>query len=738
MNILLQDIKYLQGVGPQRAELLANELNIRTLGDLLSYYPYKYVDRSRIYRISELSSNMPYIQVCGEILSFEQLGEGGAKRLIAHFSDGSGVIDLIWFQGIKYAVKNYDCHKPYIVFGKPTVFNGRIQVAHPEIENAPANMQTVNQPSEYIANLFGPSKSTAPSSSSSSNPNLSDANLDVQPTVYKGLCPSYNTTEKMKKSGLTSAGMAKLTANMFKLLSAPLRETLPPYIIKKFKFIPYSEAIRNIHYPSSPEALRQAQQRLKFEELFYVQLNILRYVKHRQLRYQGLVFKTIGTLFNSFYFNHLPFQLTEAQKRVIREIHKDMKSGRQMNRLLQGDVGSGKTLVALMVALIAIDNGYQACIMAPTEILAEQHLQTISSMLADMDINVALLTGSVKGKKRTAVLQGLVGGDINILVGTHAIIEDNVLFNKLGLVVIDEQHRFGVAQRAKLWMKNAGPPHVLVMTATPIPRTLAMTLYGDLDVSVIDQLPPGRKPIHTVHFFDAHRQRIYQLMLRELNLGRQIYIVYPLIKETEKMDIKDLEAGYEEVSRAFPSYKVSKVHGKMKAKEKDEEMKRFANHETHILVSTTVIEVGVNVPNASVIIIENAERFGLSQLHQLRGRVGRGADQSYCVLVTKFEIGETTRKRIQIMVDSTDGFEIAEQDLKLRGPGDLEGTQQSGMAFDLKVANLARDGQILTVARDTAKQIIDSDPEERNPENTILWTRLHELRKSNINWGAIS
>ena len=738
MNILLQDIKYLQGVGPQRAELLANELNIRTLGDLLSYYPYKYVDRSRIYRISELSSNMPYIQVCGEILSFEQLGEGGAKRLIAHFSDGSGVIDLIWFQGIKYAVKNYDCHKPYIVFGKPTVFNGRIQVAHPEIENAPANMQTANPSSEYIANLFGPSKSTAPSSSSSSNPNLSDANLDVQPTVYKGLCPSYNTTEKMKKSGLTSAGMAKLTANMFKLLSAPLRETLPPYIIKKFKFIPYSEAIRNIHYPSSPEALRQAQQRLKFEELFYVQLNILRYVKHRQLRYQGLVFKTIGTQFNGFYFNHLPFQLTEAQKRVIREIHKDMKSGRQMNRLLQGDVGSGKTLVALMVALIAIDNGYQACIMAPTEILAEQHLQTISSMLADMDINVTLLTGSVKGKKRTAVLQGLVGGDINILVGTHAIIEDNVLFNKLGLVVIDEQHRFGVAQRAKLWMKSAVPPHVLVMTATPIPRTLAMTLYGDLDVSVIDQLPPGRKPIHTVHFFDAHRQRIYQLMLRELNLGRQNYIVYPLIKETEKMDIKDLEAGYEEVSRAFPSYKVSKVHGKMKAKEKDEEMKRFANHETHILVSTTVIEVGVNVPNASVIIIENAERFGLSQLHQLRGRVGRGADQSYCVLVTKFEIGETTRKRIQIMVDSTDGFEIAEQDLKLRGPGDLEGTQQSGMAFDLKVANLARDGQILTVARDTAKQIIDSDPEERNPENTILWTRLHELRKSNINWGAIS
>ena len=748
MNILLQDIKYLQGVGPQRAELLANELNIHTLGDLLSYYPYKYVDRSRIYRISELSSNMPYIQVCGEILSFEQLGEGSSKRLIAHFSDGTGVIDLVWFQGIKYAAKNYDCRKPYVVFGKPSVFNGRIQVAHPEIENAPANMRPQQRPDGYVSNLFGtsPSETASPTSSqssrkystSTSNPNLSDPTLDAQPSAYKGLCPSYNTTEKMKRSGLASAGVAKLTANMFKLLSAPLRETLPQYIIEKYKFVSYDEAIRNIHYPSSPETLRRAQLRLKFEELFYVQLNILRYVKNRQLRYQGLIFKTVGSYFNGFYFNHLPFSLTEAQKRVIREIHSDMKSGRQMNRLLQGDVGSGKTLVALMIALIAIDNGYQACIMAPTEILAEQHLQTISNMLADMDIKVALLTGSVKGKRRTTTLSDLVNGNINILVGTHAIIEDNVLFNKLGLVVIDEQHRFGVEQRAKLWMKNAVPPHVLVMTATPIPRTLAMTLYGDLDVSVIDQLPPGRKPIKTVHFFDAHRQHIYQLMMRELSLGRQIYIVYPLIKETEKMDIKDLEAGYEEISRAFPSYKVSKVHGKMKAKEKDEEMKRFANHETHILVSTTVIEVGVNVPNASVMIIENAERFGLSQLHQLRGRVGRGADQSYCVLVTKFEIGETTRKRIQIMVDSTDGFEIAEQDLKLRGPGDLEGTQQSGMAFDLKIANLARDGQILNLARETAKHIIDSDPEERNPDNDILWTRLHELRKNNINWGAIS
>ena len=542
----------------------------------------------------------------------------------------------------------------------------------------------------------------------------------------------------MKRSGLNSAAMAKLTANMFKLLKEPLAETLPPYIVQQHHLMSYDEAVRNIHYPSSPEALRHAQLRLKFEELFYVQLNILRYVKDRQLRYKGIVFNTIGEHFNGFFYNHLPFQLTEAQKRVIREIRADMKSGRQMNRLLQGDVGSGKTLVALMVALIAIDNGCQACIMAPTEILAEQHLDTLREFLGDLPVRVELLTGTVKGKKRRAVLEGLVTGDIHILVGTHAVIEDNVMFNKLGLVVIDEQHRFGVAQRAKLWMKNNVPPHVLVMTATPIPRTLAMTLYGDLDVSIIDELPPGRKPIRTVHMFDAHRPRIYQLMHRELELGRQIYIVYPLIKETEKMDLKDLEAGFEEISKAFPNYKVSKVHGKMKPADKDEAMQRFANHETHILVSTTVIEVGVNVPNASVMIIENAERFGLSQLHQLRGRVGRGADQSYCVLVTKFEIGETTRKRIQVMVDTTDGFEIAEQDLKLRGPGDLEGTQQSGMAFDLKIANLARDGQILTIARDTAQSVITSDPEERNPQNDILWRRLRELRKDHVNWGAIS
>ncbi|MBO4673299.1 MAG: ATP-dependent DNA helicase RecG [Bacteroidaceae bacterium] len=716
VNILSQDIKYLQGVGPNRALLLANELGIKTVGDLLAYYPYKYVDRSRIYQIREIDGTMPYVQLCGQIFSFDTIGEGRNKRLIAHFTDGTGSIDLVWFQGIKYAAKNYDCRKDYIVFGKPTVFNGKIQIAHPEIETQ------------------------APLLSPQGGMNHPDGTPPPWGRLGGGSSfrPSYNTSEKMKRSGLNSGAIAKLTANMFKLLKEPLPETLPPYIVQQHHLMAYDDAVRNIHYPTSPDALRHAQLRLKFEELFYVQLNILRYVKDRQLRYKGIVFNTIGEYFNGFFYHHLPFQLTEAQKRVIREIRADMKSGKQMNRLLQGDVGSGKTLVALMVALIAIDNGCQACIMAPTEILAEQHLATLRDLLGDLPVRVELLTGTIKGKKRTAIFEGLVTGDIHILVGTHAVIEDNVLFDKLGLVIIDEQHRFGVAQRAKLWMKNAVPPHVLVMTATPIPRTLAMTLYGDLDVSIIDELPPGRKPIRTVHMFDAHRQRIYQLMNRELDLGRQIYIVYPLIKETEKLDLKDLEAGFEEIQRAFPNHKVGKVHGKMKPADKDAEMQRFANHETHILVSTTVIEVGVNVPNASVMIIENAERFGLSQLHQLRGRVGRGADQSYCVLVTKFEIGETTRKRIQVMVDTTDGFEIAEQDLKLRGPGDLEGTQQSGMAFDLKIANLARDGQILNIAREAAQDVITSDPEERNPQNDILWRRLRELRKSNINWGAIS
>lgn len=736
MNILSQDIKYLQGVGPHRAELLEKELGIKTVNDLLTYYPYKYVDRTHIYKICEIDGNMPYVQLCGQILSFETIGEGKGKRMVAHFSDGTGIIDLVWFQGIKYAANAYKVRVPYLIFGKPNVFNGRINLAHPEIEDSP---YPINAPRGGVAtqgNLFAADDesedfgmSSAPSSANAST------------TQNNNTCsfrPFYNTSEKMKKGSINSSTMAKLTANMFKILTQPLEETLPPYIKERYHLISFDEAIRNIHYPTSSDNLRKAQLRLKFEELFYIQLNILRYARSRQLKYRGLLFTRIGDMFNVFYHHHLPFQLTGAQKRVIKEIHADMKSGKQMNRLLQGDVGSGKTLVALMCSLIALDNGCQACIMAPTEILAEQHVETIRDFIGDMPIRVELLTGTVKGKKREKILTDLANGDINILVGTHAVIEDNVVFNHLGLVIIDEQHRFGVAQRAKLWMKNEVPPHVLVMTATPIPRTLAMTLYGDLDVSIIDELPPGRKPIKTVHMFDAHRQKIYDLMRHELQLGRQIYIVYPLIKETEKMDMKDLEAGYEEISAAFPEYKVSKVHGKMKPAEKDAEMQLFASHQTHILVSTTVIEVGVNVPNASVMIIENAERFGLSQLHQLRGRVGRGADQSYCVLVTNYKISNDTRKRVQIMVDSTDGFEIAEQDLKLRGPGDLEGTQQSGMAIDMKIANLARDGQILTFARAAAQEVVDNDPNEDQPQNTILWRRLKELRKTNINWGAIS
>ncbi len=736
MNILSQDIKYLQGVGPHRAELLEKELGIKTVNDLLTYYPYKYVDRTHIYKICEIDGNMPYVQLCGQILSFETIGEGKGKRMVAHFSDGTGIIDLVWFQGIKYAANAYKVRVPYLIFGKPNVFNGRINLAHPEIEDSP---YPINAPRGGVAtqgNLFA-----ADDESEDFGMSSAPSSANVSTTQNSNTCsfrPFYNTSEKMKKGSINSSTMAKLTANMFKILTQPLEETLPPYIKERYHLISFDEAIRNIHYPTSSDNLRKAQLRLKFEELFYIQLNILRYARSRQLKYRGLLFTRIGDMFNGFYHHHLPFQLTGAQKRVIKEIHADMKSGKQMNRLLQGDVGSGKTLVALMCSLIALDNGCQACIMAPTEILAEQHVETIRNFICDMPIRVELLTGTVKGKKREKILKDLANGDINILVGTHAVIEDNVVFNHLGLVIIDEQHRFGVAQRAKLWMKNEVPPHVLVMTATPIPRTLAMTLYGDLDVSIIDELPPGRKPIKTVHMFDAHRQKIYDLMRHELQLGRQIYIVYPLIKETEKMDMKDLEAGYEEISAAFPDYKVSKVHGKMKPAEKDAEMQLFASHQTHILVSTTVIEVGVNVPNASVMIIENAERFGLSQLHQLRGRVGRGADQSYCVLVTNYKISNDTRKRVQIMVDSTDGFEIAEQDLKLRGPGDLEGTQQSGMAFDMKIANLARDGQILTFARAAAQEVVDNDPNEDQPQNTILWRRLKELRKTNINWGAIS
>ena len=696
-DLASRDIKYLSGVGPQRASVLNKELNIYSLHDLLYYFPYKYVDRSRIYYIHEIDGTMPYIQLKGEILGFETIGEGRQRRLIAHFSDGTGIVDLVWFQGIKFLVGKYKVHQEYIVFGKPSVFNGRINIAHPDIDNA------------------------------------SELKLSTM-----GLQPYYNTTEKMKRSSLNSHAIEKMMSAVVQQLREPLPETLSPAILTEHHLMPLTEALMNIHFPANPELLRKAQYRLKFEELFYVQLNILRYAKDRQRKYRGYVFETVGEIFNTFYAKNLPFELTGAQKRVLKEIRRDVGSGKQMNRLLQGDVGSGKTLVALMSMLIALDNGYQACMMAPTEILANQHFETIRELLYGMDIRVELLTGSVKGKKREAILTGLLTGDVRILIGTHAVIEDTVNFSSLGLVVIDEQHRFGVAQRARLWTKNAQPPHVLVMTATPIPRTLAMTLYGDLDVSVIDELPPGRKPIVTIHKYDAHRVSLYQSVHRQIAEGRQVYIVYPLIKESEKIDLKNLEEGYLHSCEEFPDCKVCKVHGKMKAAEKDAQMQLFVSGEAQIMVATTVIEVGVNVPNASVMIIENAERFGLSQLHQLRGRVGRGAEQSYCILVTGYKLVEETRKRLEIMVRTNDGFEIAEADLKLRGPGDLEGTQQSGIAFDLKIADIARDGQLLQYVRNVAEEVVDADPTGIRPENEILWRQLKALRKTNVNWASIS
>lgn len=640
---------------------------------------------------------MPYIQLKGKILGFETFGEGRQRRLLAHFSDGTGVVDLVWFQGIKYVTGKYKLHEEYIIFGKPTVFNGRINVAHPDIDN-PADLKLSSM----------------------------------------GLQPYYNTTEKMKRSFLNSHAIEKMMATIIGQIQEPLPETLSPKLIADHHLMPLTEALRNIHFPSNPELLRKAQYRLKFEELFYVQLNILRYAKDRQRKYRGYVFETVGKIFNTFYSKNLPFELTGAQKRVLREIRQDVGCGKQMNRLLQGDVGSGKTLVALMSMLIALDNGFQACMMAPTEILANQHYDTIKELLFGMDVRVELLTGSVKGKKREAILAGLLTGDVHILIGTHAVIEDTVNFASLGLAVIDEQHRFGVAQRARLWSKSIQPPHVLVMTATPIPRTLAMTLYGDLDVSVIDELPPGRKPISTIHQFDNRRESLYRSVRKQIEEGRQIYIVYPLIKESEKIDLKNLEEGYLHICEEFPDCKVCKVHGKMKPAEKDAQMQLFISGEAQIMVATTVIEVGVNVPNASVMIIENAERFGLSQLHQLRGRVGRGADQSYCILVTTYKLTEETRKRLEIMVRTNDGFEIAEADLKLRGPGDLEGTQQSGIAFDLKIADIARDGQLLQYVRNIAEEITDADPGGVLPENEILWRQLKALRKTNVNWAAIS
>lgn len=698
MDILSQDIMYLPGVGPQRKEILSKELGISTWRDLIENFPYKYVDRSRIYTIRELSVDMPFVQIKGKVLSYEEFDMSARKkRVVGHFSDGTGVADLVWFSGAQYIYKNYKVGQEFVVFGRPTVYQGRFQFAHPEMERA------------------------------------SDLQLSEM-----GMQPYYSTTERMKKMGITSRVIEKTVKNMLLKLKDPLPETLPTFITKPLHLVSRDEALRCVHYPKTPQQMKAARDRLKFEELFYVQLNILRYASDHRRKYRGYVFQHVGKLFNDFYSQNLTFSLTGAQKRVMHEIRDDMRSGRQMNRLLQGDVGSGKTLVALMTMLIALDNGYQACIMAPTEILAEQHFTTITEFLRGLGIRVELLTGIVKGKKRREVLEGLISGEVQILVGTHAVLEDPVKFQRLGVAVIDEQHRFGVEQRSRLWAKSENPPHILVMTATPIPRTLAMTIYGDLDVSVIDELPPGRKPIQTIHKYDKQLTSLYNGIRKQINLGRQVYIVFPLISESEKMDLKNLEEGYASLCQIFPEFNISKVHGKMKSAEKDAEMQKFVSGETQILVATTVIEVGVNVPNASVMVILDAQRFGLSQLHQLRGRVGRGAEQSYCILVTGYELSAVTRKRIDIMCDTNDGFRIAEADLKLRGPGDLEGTQQSGIAFDLKIADIARDGQFVALARQEAQKIIDADPTCTSKEYAMLWRRLRELRDTNINWAAIS
>ncbi|MFT4222408.1 ATP-dependent DNA helicase RecG [Dysgonomonas sp.] len=691
------DIKFLAGVGPKKAEILNKEIDVFSVEDLLYYFPYKYIDRSRIYFVHEVDGNMPYIQLKGRITAFETFGEGRKKRLVAHFTDGTGFIDLVWFQGARFIEDKYKVNLPYIIFGKPTMFGDKFNIAHPDID-------------PYI-------------------------NEEQRPS---GLMPYYNTTEKMKNHFLNSKAIQKMMAAAFSSIIRNLQETLPGKVIQDARLMDLKSAMRNVHFPENVTLLRDAQYRLKFEELFYIQLNILKYTAERKSKLKGFVFSKVGDYLNSFYEDNLLFPLTNAQKRIIREIRQDMATGEQMNRLLQGDVGSGKTLVALMLMLIALDNGFQACLMAPTEILATQHFITIQEFLQGLDVNVELLTGSTKKSDRERIHGSLLTGDLQILIGTHALIEDTVQFSNLGLVVVDEQHRFGVAQRAKLWRKNVNPPHILVMTATPIPRTLAMTVYGDLDVSVIDELPPGRKPIQTIHQYDKKRGSLYDSTRKQLQEGRQVYIVYPLIEESEKLDLKSLEDGFEHIKEVFPEYTVCKVHGKMKPKEKDAEMQRFVRNEAQIMVATTVIEVGVNVPNASVMIIESAQRFGLSQLHQLRGRVGRGADQSYCILVTPYELSAETKKRIDIMVESNDGFEIAEADLKLRGPGDLEGTQQSGIPFNLRIANLARDGEILQFAREIAQKVLEDDPQIEKPENLILRKQLRKLSGNRYNWGLIS
>lgn len=695
-DILSQDIKYLKGIGPLRAKVLYSDMSIRTIRDLLETYPYRYIDRSRTYKICELREGMSFVQIRGRIISFQAEGSGRKKHLKALFSDGQGIMELVWFRGISYIEKQYKPGVEYVAFGSPQVFGSRWSMAHPELEKPDS----------------------------------------VQASV--AFYPCYHTSGDMKRARITSKQMVDFVATALAALRVPLPETLPPYIVERKKLCSRDEAIRYIHRPRNYEQIAAAERRLKFEELFYIQLGILDYARERQERSVGQCFTRIGSLFNGFYQYHLDFALTNAQKRVLREIRADVGSGKQMNRLLQGDVGSGKTIVALMAMLMALDNNRQVCLMAPTEILAEQHYASITEQLDGMPVRVDLLTSTIKGRRRNDTLSALASGDVNILIGTHAVIEDNVVFAQLGLVVIDEQHRFGVAQRAKLWLKSAAPPHVLVMTATPIPRTLAMTVYGDLNVSVLDELPPGRKPVLTRHVSAGRRVALYQKLESEIANGHQVYYVFPLIKENEKMDLRDLENGFEALKKIFPNRRLAYVHGKMSPAEKSEVMERFANGSVDILVATTVIEVGVNVPNATVMVVEEAQRFGLSQLHQLRGRVGRNAEQAYCFLVTPEKMAENTRKRIEIMVETNDGFRISEEDMRMRGPGDLQGTLQSGMPFDLRIANLATDGRILEEARALAHEVLESDPQHNRSYNDILWRQLSRTRKHEINWSEIS
>ena len=686
---------YLKGVGPQRAEKLKKYFEIETVRDLLYNFPYRYVDRTKFYRINELMEGMDYIQLRGKITDFDAPeGVGSKRRIKAFFTDGTGYIQLVWFNGLKYVTSNYKVGQEIIVFGKPSFFNGQISIVHPEIDL------------------------------------IEKASLDGQ------MMPRYHTTDKVGNA-VTQRNLSDWVKTALEFVKGKISDPLPEEILRERGFLSLETALRYMHFPKNAEEVAQARQRLKFEELFFLQLEILRYAQKKKTE-RGFYLPRVGENFNKFYADHLPFSLTNAQKRVVREIRNDFISNTQMNRLVQGDVGSGKTLVAFLSCLIAIDNGFQACLMAPTEILAEQHFQTLSSFAEGLNVKVELLTGNVKGKQRKSIEEGLLNGSVHLLVGTHALIEPNVVFKNLGLCIIDEQHRFGVKQRAQLWKKNTLPPHVLVMTATPIPRTLAMTLYGDLDVSVIDELPPGRKPIQTFHYYYKDSSRIIEGIKSELSKGRQVYIVYPLIKENERMDLLDLERGYNQLVEILPHYKIGQLHGKMKPIDKEEAMQRFANGETQVLVATTVIEVGVNVPNASVMVIQHADRFGLAQLHQLRGRVGRGAEKSYCILLTNYELSENTRRRMQIMVETTDGFVIAEEDLKLRGPGDLEGTAQSGLPFNLKVANLTKDVTIMEQARHAATKIIETDPLQSLPAYQNCYHHLKNLKKQYINYADIS